>query len=669
MSSHEPCMNEIYYVGALIDERYHLLEFIGIGGMACVYRAQEDGSPHQYAIKFLKAEYDEQPYLIDYFRDEASSMRDLAHPNIVRFYRFVSHESYSYILMDYVEGFSLAQVMRRMYEENQYIPLDEVVRIMTQTARALDAIHREGYVHRDVKPSNVLIKRQSGQAFLTDLGITSTQNTRIEGAGTVAYMSPEQADTWMADHRADIYSFGVLYFELLAMRRPFHVDHGLTGEDAEVNLLNKHKNEAVPHITEFRPDLPEALNDILARALAKAPADRYQNILELARDIHAALAPQLSPELQDFTSITYRQIAEPDAEAIMQENKEQPLMRFIPLMIGALMGLLMLVLVFFLLQSVEDAPASENTEAVEIASSEELEPNTETDTAQAPTATTLPNPMEGQQVYALIAGMDALAENYGEETLTIAPVNDEALRYLRIGMVNGFQVDVAVTSAEGVSAYGLAFRVQDAANYLLFSIDPAANRWQFAEVMNGAVNVMQSGEWVSSESDFTLAGLDGYFQVQAGDEALTFTSSLYENGSLALYIESGTLELASLQVALVGAEAESAAANPPTPAPGIADPRRFLRADVADLLATNDVLNSEINCPAYIATYETLERHESSRSAQVRRLAAETITAAEIIYTRCRSESPEAPLNFSSSIQEYLDWENALRDIQGDLGD
>ncbi|MCA9915541.1 MAG: serine/threonine protein kinase, partial [Anaerolineae bacterium] len=621
MSSQEPCANEIYHVGALIDERYRLLEFIGIGGMACVYRAQEDGSPHQYAVKFLKAEYHQLPYLIDYFRDEASSMRDLAHPNIVRFYRFVSHETYSYIVMDYVEGFSLSQVMRRMYQENQYIPLDEVVRIMTQTARALDAIHREGYVHRDVKPSNVLIKRQSGQAFLTDLGITSTQNTRIEGAGTVAYMSPEQAETWTADHRADIYSYGVLYFELLAMRRPFHVDQGLSGDDAEANLLEKHKNDPVPNITDFRPDLPEALNDILSRALAKAPADRYQNILELAKDIHAALAPQLSMDLQDFTSIVHRQISEPDSEAIMQENKEQPLMRFIPLMIGALMGVLMLVLVFFLLQAVDEPPA------------------TETQPVAPPTAGLL-DVLEGQQIYPLVAGMDALAETYGSETLRITPENGETLHYLRIGRVNGFQADVEITSNEGVSAFGLAFRMQDAANYLLFRIDPATNRWQFSEVVNGNPNIIQDGEWISGTSGFTLAGLDDYFQVQAGDTILIFTSSLYESGSLALYIESGTLELASLQISLVGAEAESAAANPPTPAPGIADPRRFLRADVAALLATNDVLNSEINCPAYIAIYETLERHETSRSAEVRRLAQETITSAEIIYTRCRSESP-----------------------------
>jgi len=663
MSAQEPCANDVYHVGAMVDERYHLVEFIGAGGMACVYRAQEDGSPHEYALKFLKAEYHQLPYLIDYFRDEASSMRDLAHPNIVRFYRFVSHESYSYIIMDYVDGFSLAQVVRRMYQQNQHIPLDEVVRIMTQLARALDAIHREGYVHRDVKPSNVLIKRQSGQAFLTDLGITSTQNTRIEGAGTVAYMSPEQSETWMADHRADIYSFGVLYYELLAMRRPFHVDEGLTGEDAEENLLKKHRTEPVPDITDVRPDLPEELNEILRRALAKTPDDRYQSILELARDIHTALAPQLTSELQDFTSISYRQIDAPDAEAIMQENKEQPLMRYIPLMIGTLMGILMLVLVFFLLQAVNEDPAAEVTEAV--ASDEpSQEPITE-----APATEAIPNPLAGQQLYQLVSGVDVLAETFGAETLQIQATEGEPLRFLRVGMIDGFQATVDVANLSDVQRYGLAFRTQDEANYFLFTIDPAQNRWRFAEVVDGTATPLESGTWNNGTSSFTLAGLGDYFQVEAGDENFIFTAPRYENGSLALYLEGGVLELNALEISLVGAEAETAAANPPTPAPGIGDPRRFLRADIEAMLATNDVLNSAIDCPTYIAIYETLERHEESSSAEARRLAQEAIAAGEIIYARCRSESPDEPLSFTSSIQEYLDWETELTSIQGDLRD
>ena len=215
------CESRHYYVGAEIDNRYKLTRFIGAGGMACVYRAKETNTPHDFALKFLKAEYHNMDYLVKYFEDEASSMRDLAHPNIVRFYRFENHQDYSYIVMDYVDGFALSEVLKLSGNQNTSMPLDEVVRVMTQIARALDAIHRDNFVHRDIKPSNVLIDRRTGQAFLTDLGITSAQGVKIEGAGTIAYMSPEQAETWTADHRSDIYAYGILHLRDANRQTPF----------------------------------------------------------------------------------------------------------------------------------------------------------------------------------------------------------------------------------------------------------------------------------------------------------------------------------------------------------------------------------------------------------------------------------------------------------------
>ncbi|MDQ7034649.1 MAG: serine/threonine-protein kinase [Anaerolineae bacterium] len=320
MSDKARCQTEYYHIGTVVDERYRLTDFIGAGGMACVYRAQEEGSPHQYAIKFLKSEFHGKDYLIDYFRDEAGSMRDLAHPNIVRFYRFINKPAYSYILMDYVDGFALSDVLKRMYKQHREIPLDEVVRIMTQVARALDAIHREGYVHRDVKPSNVLIERATGQTFLTDLGITTMANTRMEGAGTLAYMPPELAETWVADHRADIYSFGIMYFELLAKQRPFRVKKGLRGKEAEVDLLSKHKEASIPDITSYREDLPSSLNNIMKTALAKEPNDRHNNIIDFAREVHEALLPKLAPDMQDFATISHRHILLPEAPSTASSN-------------------------------------------------------------------------------------------------------------------------------------------------------------------------------------------------------------------------------------------------------------------------------------------------------------------------------------------------------------
>jgi hypothetical protein len=127
------------------------------------------------------------------------------------------------------------------------------------------------------------------------------------------------------------------------------------------------------------------------------------------------------------------------------------------------------------------------------------------------------------------------------------------------------------------------------------------------------------------------------------------------------------LVLESLSVSLVGPEARQAAEVAPTPAEGLGDLSRFLKADVEAMLATNDLINSEIDCPAYISVYESLERHLTSRSADVRQLAQDTIDAGLLIYERCRSESPDAPLSFVFSTQDYIEWEENLRAIQGEL--
>lgn len=305
MTIPQNCETPYYAPGKSIDDRYQLEEFIGAGGMACVYKAVEFGNPHHYAIKFLKPEYHNQEYLIKFFEQEADNMTKLAHPNIVRFYRFVRHPEYSYIVMDYIEGYSLTEIIRSMYAQNRYIPLDEVMRIMVQVARALDAIHRERFVHRDIKPSNIMISTadgSKGKAFLGDLGITGEFDKEIIGAGTVAYMAPEQHGRGLVDHRADIYAFGIVFFELIARRRPFEVEKN---PDAELNLIQRKREGIVPNITDFRADLPVELNAIMQKVLAPQPEKRYNSVLEFSRAVHEVLKPQLSPELLDFNTINF----------------------------------------------------------------------------------------------------------------------------------------------------------------------------------------------------------------------------------------------------------------------------------------------------------------------------------------------------------------------------
>jgi serine/threonine protein kinase len=659
------CRTPHYDVGKLIDDRYRLTEFIGAGGMACVYKAQEEGAPHTYALKFMKSEYHNRDYLVDFFRDEASSMRDLAHPNIVRFYRFVHHDAYSYIVMEYVEGFSLSDIIKAMYRQKREIPMDEVVRIMVQLARALDAIHREGYVHRDVKPGNVLINRQTGQAFLTDLGITAAANTRIEGAGTLAYMPPETSETGVADHRSDIYSYGIMFFEMLAKKRPFRVDKGLKGKEAEKNLTEKHRSKPVPDITGYRPDLPADLNAIMQRALAKNPDERYEHIIELARDIHDALRPMLSDDMQDFSDITHRQIAAPEADDSSGFQIRWSALAGLGLIVAALMVVLVVV-------TGDTAPDPTPTPAEVVISQPEVTPSVTPSPTDTPTITPTPtpNPVEEQPFFPLVSGINALARVDSPDALIIAPAEDAPLRYLRIGRVDGFRVSLMPQSTAGIDRYGVAFRVIDSQNYHLFSVVPETNAWQIETVVDGEATVQQNGTLAGAIESLVVTGRNDFFQIDAAGDTIEFVSDVYSAGSLALWVESDSgaaLELETLRVGLIGDEAVAAADTTPTPSDGIADPRRFLRADVEALLATNDVINSSIDCPEYIDVYTTLDRHLDSGSNTVERLAQDVIESGEIIFTRCRSESPSGSLTFVDAIQDYLDWEQDLRNILGEL--
>jgi len=639
------CQTEHYHIGAFVDQRYRLTEFIGAGGMACVYKAQEEGTPHAYALKFLKAAYHNQEYLVEYFRDEASSMRDLAHPNIVRFYRFVHEADYSYIIMDYVDGFPLSEIIKQMYRMQQEIPLDEVVRIMIQVARALDAIHREGYVHRDIKPSNVLIARQTGQTYLTDLGITAAANTRIEGAGTLAYMSPETTATGVADHRADIYSYGIMFFEMLAKRRPFRAGKGLRGKAAEADLTRKHREAAIPNLSDYRPELPQTLNGIMHRALAKQPDARYDNIMHLARDIHDALVPFLSEDMHDFALIQARRIAVPKPTA--DADSRPAWLRYA--------GWIAAGAVILLFGVVVAASALSNASTV---------------ATPTPVATDGPNPIENQPLFALVQGVNALALPDAPGELHIRPIDDQQLRYLRIGLVDGFRIRMDAAVSTGVSRYGVAFRLQDAANYLLYRIAPDTGNWQFVEVLDGTATVQAQGRVeVINPLSITITGRQDFFQVKVADEIIELQSTQFETGSLALWIERGSeaLEIETLSVDLIGPEARTAAQTAPTPAPGLGDLRRFLRADVNAMLATDRPDLLAIDCPIYIDIYERLEAHRNNRSPEVRALARDAINAGEIVYARCLSESPNTALVFGSTPQDYLDWGRALRDIQAQL--
>lgn len=711
------CATDHYDVGMLIDGRLRLIEFLGSGGMACVYRAQEEGTPHQYAVKFLKAEFHNEPYLMKFFNDEADNMRQLGHPNIVRFFRFVQEPDYSYIVMDYVDGFSLSDIIKKMYKEGQEIPIPEVVRMMTQVARALDAMHREGFVHRDIKPSNVLIERQTGQTFLSDLGITTRSNIRIEGAGTIAYMPPEISQTWRADHRADVYSFGIMFFEMLAKRRPYMPLPGMRGEIGENEITRQHLEAPIPDITSFRPDLPPELNALMRKALAKKPEDRFDSILEFARQVHGVLTPYLPDDMLDFATITHRRITPPDQQPEPPERTARAgffavlaLLGVFIILVGVLIATNALPNSFGVGGGVTTAEASEavtheaDNDAAVAAATERAAtrtpqaaptdpepsptpPNTDTPPTEAANTAlrdadavitpTLNRPPDAgvalatEPTYVLAEGaaLMGLAE---DDPLRLALDVDSPLHYLAVGAVEGFELRWELAGSAGVDAYGVALRVQDEANYVRLRLPTAAGPWQLEAVQAGEPTLLETGMAPAAYQQVRVRSVGDRVEVAFDDQIVRLTTQAFAaGGAVAWWLEGtadATLRFEALSMSLVGEEAIAAATASPTPFAVATADFSPLIAIVTTLVATNDIINSTIDCPRYIAQYDALEAVRNSPNAAMREMAQAIADAGQVVYARCRAESPDAPLTFVGAIQDYIDWEAAINAIAAELG-
>lgn len=303
------CRSEAEARTRIADTRYIIEEFVGQGGMACVYKAREKGTPNVYALKLLKDQFRQHDEFLQIFQREAEHMRDLQYPNIVRFYKFVVEDESAYIIMEYVDGFPLTSYIRRSQREDEPFPVSEVVRIMAQIARAISYIHQEGYIHYDIKPGNVLLRRTDGRAYLTDLGITNAFGSSdvLLGAGTPAYMPYEQQAGDQSDFTVDIYAFAVMIFEMLAGQKPFAARPGVDAYTARDQLMRMHETRPVPAISKLRQELPQELDEVFYRAMAKKRYNRYQDVMRFAQDVHQALLPLVSPDLRDFENIQQSQ--------------------------------------------------------------------------------------------------------------------------------------------------------------------------------------------------------------------------------------------------------------------------------------------------------------------------------------------------------------------------
>lgn len=266
------------YIGKKLDGRYEIHELIGVGGMANVYRCTDTIDDREVAIKILKDEYLNNEEFIRRFKNESKAIAMLSQPNIVKVYDVSFGDMIQYIVMEYIDGITLKEYI----EMKGVLSWKEVVHFTTQILRALQHAHENGIVHRDIKPQNIMLL-QNGTIKVTDFGIArfSDKNTRTmtdQAIGSVHYIAPEQAKGDITDGKSDIYSCGVMLYEMLTGRLPFTADSAVS-----VALMQLQSTPAMPRV--INPDIPVGLEQITMKAMQKNPKDRYQSAVELLTDI------------------------------------------------------------------------------------------------------------------------------------------------------------------------------------------------------------------------------------------------------------------------------------------------------------------------------------------------------------------------------------------------
>src|SRR3954470_14296083 len=269
-------------IGTVLSERYRLESKLGSGGMSTVYLSRDITLERWVAVKVMHREMSDQPDQIERFRREARAVAQLSHPNVVSVIDAGEDGGHPYIVFEYVDGETLKQRIQRLGR----LPVQEAVAYAIEIGRGLAVAHARSMVHRDVKPQNVLID-PDGRAKVTDFGIArqmEQQGVTATGRvlGTTDYVSPEQAMGQDVDTRSDIYSLGVVLYEMLTGDVPFHAD-------SLVGVAMKHVHEDLPDIQKRRPEVSSAVVAAVEKATAKDPDRRYQRIEDMLDDLQTAL--------------------------------------------------------------------------------------------------------------------------------------------------------------------------------------------------------------------------------------------------------------------------------------------------------------------------------------------------------------------------------------------
>ncbi len=296
-------------IGKVLGDRYEIIEEVGVGGMAKVYKALDTVLNRYVAVKVLKNEYMEDQDFLRKFAMEAQSAASLTHANIVSVFdvgsSYVDGRKYNYIVMEYVDGKTLKDII----DEKQILPIEDIVNYGVQIASALECAHKNGIIHRDIKPHNMLIDK-SNNLKATDFGIarissSATLTYTSTVLGTVHYISPEQAKGKFIDEKSDIYSLGVVLYQMATGEVPFDAPNA-------VGIALKHIQDPLVPPINLRHDLPQGLNDIIVKAMAKDPNDRFKSATELK---------EMLRNYQNYSSDLYQKTTK---NPVIKENDEQP---------------------------------------------------------------------------------------------------------------------------------------------------------------------------------------------------------------------------------------------------------------------------------------------------------------------------------------------------------
>lgn len=266
------------FIGVTFDGRYKVTREVGIGGMAFVYEATDEKTGRRVALKLLKEKFSDDTRAVKRFINESKSLELLNHPNIVKIHDISVHTKYKYIVMEYIDGITL----RKYMNYKKALDWREAVEFADQIALALDNAHTKGIVHRDIKPQNIMIM-QEGKLKVMDFGIAKMPNseslTMVDKAiGTVYYISPEQASSRKIDARSDIYSLGVMLYEMVTGHMPFTAE-------TPIAVIMQHMNTPPTPPSKLVPNIPKGLEQIILCAMEKNPSNRYQSAAQMLRHL------------------------------------------------------------------------------------------------------------------------------------------------------------------------------------------------------------------------------------------------------------------------------------------------------------------------------------------------------------------------------------------------